>query len=438
MGRLAIALCAATVLALRAVGAVGDGDPAPLPAVGAGLAELRAAFAAADGKARLVVVTSEESPVARSAIRAEILAAVPSPDLAVIAIWVPEKAGDDPGKAAAKAAREAARVAEPRLAAFWAADPAALDPWRASLAPLAAPGSISSGEMPRSGLCALYPPDARWGESIPAPAFWTHANKRLAKSHPAIDLAALRRAIEERLVRDPEDVADIPTEVRRAGGDANQLYFLHGPVGSGDPPAKGSPLLVVLPGGDGSAEFRAFVKRMAKQSAGNGWLIAQLVSKKWTESQTTIWPTERSKAGGQEFTTEVFIDAVLVEVCELRRVDRERIVIFAWSSGGPAIYAHALRAPTGKDTIPVRRYLVSQSVYRPAWHPPVEGAKGKRFFLHHSREDDRCKFEDAERARLELGRAGATVELLEYAGGHGWHGDMYDQIRRGLRWLLEE
>jgi hypothetical protein len=35
----------------------------------------------------------------------------------------------------------------------------------------------------------------------------------------------------------------------------------------------------------------------------------------------------------------------------------------------------------------------------------------------------------------ELTEAGAKVRLETDAGGHGWRGDLYGDIRRGIEWL---
>ncbi len=421
-----VASCLVCALALSGTSAA---DEAALTPVGDGLSELREAFTAAEGKARVVIVVSERSAAAKKAMRGfrvDTLPAVSSADLAVFAVWIPERDGDPE----ADAAREATRVAEPRLRAFWSDDAAALDPFRASLS---RSSGVDPGEMPRSGLFAVYPASARWEKESPSPVFWTHVEKKLKGAHPPLELSALRAAIEAQLTPEPEDVASIPTESRLAGGDADRRYFIHGPiVPESARPKAGHPLLVVLPGGSGTADFRAFVKRIGRSGAGKEWLVAQLVSKKWTESQYSVWPTARSRVSGQRFSTEEFIDSVIEEVVRLRSIDRDRIVVLAWSSSGPAVYAHAL-GRAGR--VPVSRYFVSQSVFHPAVLPALTGAKGKRFFLHHSRTDETCAFVDSERARDQLSPAGATVSLVEYEGGHGWHGDMFGQIRSGLEWL---
>jgi predicted esterase len=43
----------------------------------------------------------------------------------------------------------------------------------------------------------------------------------------------------------------------------------------------------------------------------------------------------------------------------------------------------------------------------------------------------------AEEANKSLAANGARVRLETYAGGHGWHGDVYGDIRRGVEWLEE-
>ncbi len=41
----------------------------------------------------------------------------------------------------------------------------------------------------------------------------------------------------------------------------------------------------------------------------------------------------------------------------------------------------------------------------------------------------------AQTAVDDLRQSGAKVELRTYDGGHGWHGDVFGEIRRGVRWL---
>ena len=72
------------------------------------------------------------------------------------------------------------------------------------------------------------------------------------------------------------------------------------------------------------------------------------------------------------------------------------------------------------------------------WLPPLETAKGHIYYLLHSPDDKVCPFSHAEQAKVELTEAGATVRLDTYDGGHGWHGDVYGNIQRGISWLIEQ
>ena len=74
------------------------------------------------------------------------------------------------------------------------------------------------------------------------------------------------------------DVADVPAEERKAGEDPRKRYFLIGPSPASTAPAEGYRLLVVLPGGDGGADFHPFAKRIAKNGLPPGYLVAQLVA----------------------------------------------------------------------------------------------------------------------------------------------------------------
>ena len=38
-------------------------------------------------------------------------------------------------------------------------------------------------------------------------------------------------------------------------------------------------------------------------------------------------------------------------------------------------------------------------------------------------------------ARDELREHGAVVKFTEYSGGHGWRGNVFGNIRKGVEWL---
>jgi predicted esterase len=227
-----------------------------------------------------------------------------------------------------------------------------------------------------------------------------------------------------------EDVADVPSQDLKANGDEKKRYFFIGPAKDAKPPAKGFGLVVILPGGDGSAEFHPFVKRIFKHALGNEYLVAQLVAIKWTPNQQVVWPTEKLKAEQMKFSTEAFIEDVIEDAGKKHKIDKGRTFVLGWSSGGPAAYAISLKQPS-----PVAGSFIAMSVFRPDWLPPLKDAKDRAYFLYHSPDDRVCPYRMAEQAVKDLKKNGAKVKLQTYEGGHGWRGPLYQHIREGVQWL---
>ncbi|MCI0674595.1 MAG: hypothetical protein L0Y42_02335 [Phycisphaerales bacterium] len=233
---------------------------------------------------------------------------------------------------------------------------------------------------------------------------------------------------------EPEkESAQPPHEDLRAGGDENKQYFLIGPK-AGDAPARGYKLLVVLPGGDGSAEFRPFVTKILGEALPDGYVLAQLVAPKWSDAQAeqVVWPTRKSSFKEMKFATEEFISAVVDDVRKRHAIDRHHIFTLSWSSSGPAAYAASLDAGT-----PITGSLVAMSVFNPDQLPDLKSAKGKAYYILHSPQDDiEMRFPEA--ARDQLSANGAKTKLATYEGGHGWQGDVFGNIRAGIHWLEEQ
>jgi predicted esterase len=229
----------------------------------------------------------------------------------------------------------------------------------------------------------------------------------------------------------PADIASVPALDVRIGDDPMQRYFLIGlPTNA---PVTGGPyrLLLVLPGGDGSADFTPFVRRIYKNALNERWLIAQLVAPAWDEQQKrmVVWPSKAVPYAKAKFTTEEFADAVIADVKKRARVDTNQVFALAWSSGGPAVYAMAAR-----DNSPLAGAFVAMSVFLRGENA-VSGVKGRSFYLLQSPDDRITRFEQAEKARDALVAAGARVHLQSYAGGHGWRGPVWPMMREGIKWL---
>jgi len=226
------------------------------------------------------------------------------------------------------------------------------------------------------------------------------------------------------------DVAEIRSDELRAGGDAKKRYFLIGPKGTAEAPAEGYRLLVVLPGGDGGADFHPFVKRIFKHALSDKYLVAQPIAVRWTRDQYIVWPTRKSPVAKQKFSTEQFVEAVIKDVKAKHKLDERYVFTLSWSSSGPAAYAISLQRKKS-----VTGSYIAMSVFKPKTLPPLGRAKGHAYFLEHSPEDRVCPFPMAKAAHAALKKSGANAELATYPGGHGWQGDVFGRIRKGIRWL---
>lgn len=218
----------------------------------------------------------------------------------------------------------------------------------------------------------------------------------------------------------------IATRTTVEGEDRQQYFLFPSPA---EAPKEGYKLLVILPGGNGNEGFREFGRDLASSGTGDDYLVAQLVSIRWSPEQGVIWPTRASAVKGAEFTTEEYLSAVIKDIRANHRVDSEHVYTLAWSSAGPAAYAASLEISAIKGS------FIAMSVFQPSGLASLSKAKGQRYFLYHSPEDRVCPFHMSEEARDLLGEKGAEVKLEPYEGGHGWHGKTFTDVRRGLDWL---
>ena len=67
--------------------------------------------------------------------------------------------------------------------------------------------------------------------------------------------------------------------------------------------------------------------------------------------------------------------------------------------------------------------------------PGLKPARDRAYYLLQSRDDKITTFDHAEKAFELLEKAKAKVKLVEYDGGHGWHGNVFGNMRDGLAWL---
>lgn len=230
-----------------------------------------------------------------------------------------------------------------------------------------------------------------------------------------------------------QTVQETPVEDLRIDDDENKHYFLIGPKAEAKPPTDGYRLLVVLPGGDGSAHFHPFVKRIFENALRDGYILAQAVAPKWSDDKNRIvWPTKKLRGKKMKFPTETFIAEIIKDVQGRHTIDAKHIYLLGWSSGGPPCYAIAIDRKT-----PVRGAFVVMSVFKPDLLPPLARGKGKSFYVLHSPQDFiQMRFPEA--AVKKLAEKGAKTKLETYSGGHAWPSDVYGKIRAGIEWLEQQ
>jgi predicted esterase len=130
------------------------------------------------------------------------------------------------------------------------------------------------------------------------------------------------------------------------------------------------------------------------------------------------------------FSTEDFITAVVRDVEARLPIDRRSVFTLSWASGGPAAYAASLDPAT-----PITGSFIAMSIFPTDALPSLSRAKGHRYFLLHPENTPIASVKVGKRAQETLRKNGAAVELVTYPGGYGWFGDVYAQVRRGIRYL---
>ncbi len=299
------------------------------------------------------------------------------------------------------------------------------------------------GLSPLTGVKQNDEKDLAWWRT-----WWTKNRARYGEKFATMDIAsrvtpeeraaAEAKAAKEREQRAAEaELKDIPAALVSAGYDNDKRYILIGHKGGKVEPEGGYKVLLILPGGDGSADFKAFSQRIYKNALGPDWVVAQLVAPKWDDAQfdRLVWPTKSLPYKAAKFTTETLADAVLADLGKRCEINTKQVYALAWSSAGPAAYSLLLRK---SPTVPLAGALVAMSVFKPEQTEGLEHATGKRVYLFQSPDDKVTPFRFAEAAKENLGKSGAAVELKTYEGGHGWKGDVFASIKDGVTWLSQD
>lgn len=208
-------------------------------------------------------------------------------------------------------------------------------------------------------------------------------------------------------------------------------YFLMGPPAEQEPPEGGWKLLLILPGGDGGADFQSFSRRIHMNALPDGYVAAQLVAPVWSKNPNrVVWPSRKLNPDRASFTTESFVADVVKDISKRLNIDAGNVFALGWSSGGPPLYSASLNRKS-----PLTGTMIAMSVFKPKMLPSLRLAKGRAYYLLHSPDDFINIDQHPRTAQRLLTKAGASVKLQTYGGGHGWREDPFGHIRRGVEWL---
>ena len=224
---------------------------------------------------------------------------------------------------------------------------------------------------------------------------------------------------------------DVSSRKISIANNPNQTYFLIGESNvKSNNDDKPHGLVIIMPGGDGSADFHPFITNIYRQAIPKNYLAAQPIAVKWTQKQYIVWPTKRDKVKKMKFTTETFVEDVIKDVQSQYDIDPDKIFTFTWSSSGPAAYAIATQKQTA-----VKGSFIAMSVFKPA-KLKSKNAKGHSFYIYHSKQDKVAPYRFAYTAMRRLTKNNANVTLKTYNGGHGWmHANLWKNISDGIKFL---
>lgn len=150
-------------------------------------------------------------------------------------------------------------------------------------------------------------------------------------------------------IPDADDVKQIPSQSFFVADDPKKRYLLSGTV----KPEKTQNVLIVMPGGDGSADFHPFVKRIYMNALGEDWVLAQPIAPNWDNSpDRVVWPSVGSPYPAAKFTMEEFLDGMLDELHTREKVKLGKVFMLGWSSGGPAVYSYLAHGKHPVEGVP--------------------------------------------------------------------------------------
>ncbi len=276
--------------------------------------------------------------------------------------------------------------------------------------------------------------------------WWKEHRSEFPKEVRAMPFPHLRSAAEQ------ADVVMIrrQTVQLHIGGDPKRSYLLltpgmllpRAPQSQADPDSrplvavKDRPgLIVVLSDSDpNSRPIQEFWQQALTKSFGGRYLVAIAMAPRWGSEKPYTWVTSvnQSRTPAAKFTAETFAADIVADIVARYPIRPEHIFLHGEGGGGLAAYSCSLQPQT-----PFRGFSLLGAEFRSAQLPPMDAAKGRRYYLQAGKDDKTLPYFLTTSAHGLLTKAGATVAVNPVAGDHTprFNAETLDLLTKAVNWL---
>ncbi|MCW3052891.1 MAG: Phospholipase/Carboxylesterase, partial [Chthonomonadales bacterium] len=168
-------------------------------------------------------------------------------------------------------------------------------------------------------------------------------------------------------------------------------------------------LIVVLSDSDpNNRAIQEFWQQAVNKAFSNKYLVAIVMAPRWGQEKPYSWVTSinRSRTPTAKFTVETFVGEIVADIVSRYPIHPDHIFLHGEGGGGLAAYACSLQPQT-----PFKGFSLLGAEFRSAQLPPVEAAKGRRYYIQAYKADKAVPYFLTTAAQSMLTKAGATVQL---------------------------
>jgi predicted esterase len=194
-------------------------------------------------------------------------------------------------------------------------------------------------------------------------------------------------------------------------------------------------LIVVISDSDpNNRAIQEFWQQAVTKAFGSRYLVAVAIAPRWGQEKPYTWvtTTNQSRTPAAKFTVETFASQIVADVVARYPIHPSHIFLHGEGGGGLAAYSCSLQPQT-----PFKGFSLLGSEFRSAQLPPMEAAKGRRYYIQTSKEDKTVPYFLTTGAQTLLAKAGAAVALSPLAGDHTprFNAETLDLLTKAVNWL---